>query len=76
MLGPIAGGLIVGYFHWRVIFFVNIPIGLIGLYMVYLHLPDYREKHTASARCGRAFCCSAPASDCCRMCWKYSANTP
>lgn len=44
MLGPIAGGLIVGYFHWRVIFFVNIPIGLIGLYMVYLHLPDYRES--------------------------------
>ncbi len=44
MLGPIAGGLIVGYFHWRVIFFVNLPIGLIGLFMVYLHLPDYREK--------------------------------
>jgi MFS family permease len=46
MLGPIAGGLIVGYFHWRFIFFVNIPIGLIGLLMVYLHLPDYREEHT------------------------------
>src|ERR1700678_960015 len=46
MLGPIAGGLIVGYFHWRVIFFVNVPIGLVGLYMVYLHLPDYREKVT------------------------------
>ncbi len=45
MLGPIAGGLIVGYFHWRLIFFVNIPIGLIGLYLVYKHLPDYRE-HT------------------------------
>jgi EmrB/QacA subfamily drug resistance transporter len=45
MLGPIAGGLIVGYLHWRVIFFLNIPIGLIGLIMVYLHLPDYRE-HT------------------------------
>jgi len=44
MLGPIAGGLIVGYLHWRFIFFVNIPIGLIGLLMVYLHLPDYREK--------------------------------
>ena len=44
MLGPIAGGLIVGYFHWRVIFFVNLPIGLIGLILVYLHLPDYREK--------------------------------
>ncbi len=45
MLGPIAGGLIVGYLHWRVIFFVNIPIGLIGLLLVYRHLPDYRE-HT------------------------------
>jgi EmrB/QacA subfamily drug resistance transporter len=46
MLGPIAGGLIVGYLHWRVIFFVNIPIGLLGLVMVYKHLPDYREEHT------------------------------
>src|SRR6201989_1314590 len=46
MLGPIAGGLIVGYLHWRVIFFVNLPIGLTGLYMVYRHLPDYREEHT------------------------------
>jgi EmrB/QacA subfamily drug resistance transporter len=44
MLGPIIGGLIVGYFHWRLIFFVNIPIGLFGLYMVYRHLPNYREE--------------------------------
>jgi MFS family permease len=41
MLGPIAGGLIVAYFHWRVIFFVNLPIGLAGLYLVDRHLPDY-----------------------------------
>jgi EmrB/QacA subfamily drug resistance transporter len=46
MLGPIAGGLIVGYFHWRVIFFINLPIGLLGLYLVYRHLPDYREEHS------------------------------
>jgi EmrB/QacA subfamily drug resistance transporter len=44
MLGPIAGGLIVGYLHWRVIFFVNIPVGLIGLVMVYFHMPDYHEE--------------------------------
>lgn len=44
MLGPIAGGLIVGYLHWRFIFFLNIPIGLAGLVLVYLHLPDYREE--------------------------------
>jgi EmrB/QacA subfamily drug resistance transporter len=46
MLGPIAGGLIVGYLHWRVIFFLNIPIGLMGLILVYMHLPDYREEQT------------------------------
>jgi EmrB/QacA subfamily drug resistance transporter len=46
MLGPIAGGLIVGYLHWRFIFFLNIPIGLAGLILVYLHLPDYREENT------------------------------
>src|SRR5471030_1159849 len=38
MLGPIAGGLIVGYFHWRVIFFMNLPVGLLGLYLVWRHL--------------------------------------
>ena len=44
MLGPLAGGLIVGFFHWRMIFFVNIPIGLTGLYLVYRYLPDYRRE--------------------------------
>ena len=45
MLGPIAGGLIVAYLHWRAIFFVNLPIGIAGLVLVYLHLPDYRERN-------------------------------
>jgi hypothetical protein len=46
MLGPIAGGLIVAYLHWRFIFFLNVPIGLLGLLLVHLHLPDYREENT------------------------------
>jgi EmrB/QacA subfamily drug resistance transporter len=46
MLGPVAGGLIVNYFHWRAIFFLNVPVGIAGLILVYLHLPDYREKTT------------------------------
>ncbi len=46
MLGPIAGGLIVGYLQWRFIFFVNLPVGIAGLILVYLHLPDYREANT------------------------------
>ena len=46
MLGPLAGGLIVGYFPWRVIFFLNIPIGIAGLILVYLRLPDFRAATT------------------------------
>ena len=46
MLGPITGGLIIKYLHWRYIFFINIPIGLTGLVFVYLHLPDYKEERT------------------------------
>jgi len=42
MLGPLVGGLIVGL-HWRLIFFVNVPMGILGLYLVHKHLPDYRE---------------------------------
>jgi MFS family permease len=36
--------LIIRYFHWSVIFFVNIPIGLVGLSLVHRHLPNYRAR--------------------------------
>src|SRR3954467_784108 len=44
MLGPLDGGLIVRYFHWRAIFLINVPVGLVGLYLVWRHLPDYRAE--------------------------------
>ena len=43
-LGPLAGGFIVDYLQWRIIFFVNLPMGLLGLYMTFRHMPDYRAK--------------------------------
>lgn len=46
MLGPVAGGFIVDYFDWRAIFFVNIPVGIVGLILVYLQLPDYKAEET------------------------------
>jgi EmrB/QacA subfamily drug resistance transporter len=44
MVGPLLGGLIIHTFHWSLIFFVNIPIGLAGLILVYRHLPNYRAQ--------------------------------
>lgn len=43
LLGPLCGGLIVSLANWRMIFFINLPIGLTGLYLVARYLPDYRS---------------------------------
>ncbi|MCE0483512.1 MAG: DHA2 family efflux MFS transporter permease subunit [Methylacidiphilales bacterium] len=46
VLGPIVGGLFVTYLHWRGVFFINVPVGLVGLYVIYRYLPDYRRTRT------------------------------
>lgn len=40
--GPTLGGLIVRHLSWHWIFFVNLPIGLIGIPMILRFLPDLR----------------------------------
>src|SRR5262245_51629762 len=44
LVGPFLGGLIVHWLHWRVIFFINIPLGLTGLWLARRYMPDYREE--------------------------------
>jgi EmrB/QacA subfamily drug resistance transporter len=44
MLGPPLGGLIVTNMDWRWIFFVNIPIGVLGVVLATLFIPDVREE--------------------------------
>jgi EmrB/QacA subfamily drug resistance transporter len=41
LLGPTVGGLIVHWVSWRAIFFVNVPVGSVALYLVYRYMPDY-----------------------------------
>ncbi len=44
LLGPFVGGLIVHWLHWRVIFFLNLPFGFVGLWMVRRYMPDFRDE--------------------------------
>jgi MFS family permease len=44
LIGPSVGGFIATYVSWPWIFFLNVPIGLIGLALVYVYIPDIREE--------------------------------
>lgn len=44
LLGPLIGGALTTYANWRWIFFVNIPIGVMGFYLIYQFLPSFRER--------------------------------
>jgi len=43
LLGPTIGGLIVHWFSWRDIFFVNVPVGIAAQWLIHRHMPDYRS---------------------------------
>lgn len=43
LIGPFLGGVIVHWLHWRVIFLINLPFGLLGLWMVRRHMPDFAD---------------------------------
>jgi EmrB/QacA subfamily drug resistance transporter len=43
-LGPSVGGYIVTFVSWRVLFFINVPIGIIGLFMASIFLRDTRPE--------------------------------
>jgi MFS family permease len=42
-VGPFIGGFMVHWLPWRTIFFVNLPIGVVGWWMIRRYMPDYRR---------------------------------
>lgn len=45
MIGPPLGGFIATYFHWRYIFWINVPIGLLGLALASRFIPQLFEEN-------------------------------
>ena len=44
VLGPTLGGFVVTYFSWRWIFFINVPISLFSMGLIYAFLVEIRGK--------------------------------
>ncbi len=45
LAGPPLGGYITTYWHWRWIFWINIPIAGLGMVFATIHIPDVREEN-------------------------------
>jgi len=44
VIGPILGGTIVTFFNWRWIFYINLPVALIGVLLVRAYVPNVKEQ--------------------------------
>ena len=44
VVGPVVGGFITTYFDWRWIFWINVPIGVLGIALATLFIPDIRGE--------------------------------
>ena len=43
-MGPPVGGFITTYFHWRWIFWINLPIAVLGMVLATLFIPNVRGE--------------------------------
>jgi len=43
MIGPPVGGFVTTYFDWRWMFWINLPIGLLGLALAHRYMPNIRS---------------------------------
>ncbi len=48
ILGPPLGGFLTTYFNWRWIFWINIPVGVLGLVLITRYIPDMRVETSST----------------------------
>ncbi|MHB1683291.1 MAG: MFS transporter [Bacilli bacterium] len=54
-LGPAIGGLLIGVFGWRSIFYVNVPVGIIGTTLAAMILPRDKQLAASTAELWKKF---------------------
>ncbi len=47
-VGPAVGGFLIGWLDWRWVFFINVPVGLVGSVLAWLILPRSGARHTVT----------------------------
>lgn len=63
IMGPLLGGFITTYFHWRWIFWINVPIGTAGIILATLYVKDVKGEGvspldvTGFLLCGSGLAC-------------------
>lgn len=43
LIGPSLGGAIIHWFSWRIIFLLNVPFAIAGLWLASRHMPDFKD---------------------------------
>lgn len=74
ILGPPVGGAIVTYLDWRWIFYLNLPIGLLGVALVTRFIGDIREERPAAFDVG-GFVLSGVALGCLLFGFEMTSRT-
>ena len=54
VIGPLIGGFLTTYLHWRWIFFINLPMGLLGIILATRYVPDVKGDQSTPLD-GRGF---------------------
>lgn len=44
ILGPLVGGYVVDYLSWHWIFIINIPIGILGIFLSLKYMPNFKAE--------------------------------
>ena len=48
-LGPLIGGYLIDNFSWHEIFYVNVPVGVIGVFATMVIQREYKTEHSRGA---------------------------